>query len=108
MDVRRFGVVICGHSSHLSLTGNPKRVTTSRELVDSQPDGRALRVHLVRYSRVIPVAGGIASRNPRSSSPAHILRRKSPKRLALGKIDHLAFCGLYRLSPTVLDALKIL
>src|SRR5215471_12997419 len=38
----------------------------------------------------------------------NILRRKSPKRLALGKIDRLIFCGLYRLSPTVLDALKIL
>jgi hypothetical protein len=28
--------------------------------------------------------------------------------VALGKIDRLVFCGLYRLSPTVLDALKIL
>jgi hypothetical protein len=51
-------------------TGNPKRLTSSRESVDSQPDGRGLRVHLVRYSRAIPVAGGIASRNPRSTSPA--------------------------------------
>ena len=38
----------------------------------------------------------------------NILRRKSPKRVALGKIDRLVFCGLYRLSPTVLDALKML
>jgi transposase-like protein len=51
-------------------TGNPKRLTSSRESVDSQPDGRGLRVHLVRHSRAIPVAGGVASRNPRSSSPA--------------------------------------
>jgi hypothetical protein len=28
--------------------------------------------------------------------------------MALGKIDRLIFCGLYRLSPTVLDALKVL
>jgi hypothetical protein len=34
----------------------------------------------------------------------NILRRKSPKRVALGKIDRPVFCGLYRLSPTVLDA----
>jgi hypothetical protein len=38
----------------------------------------------------------------------NILYRRSPKRVALGKIDRLVFCGLYRLSPTVLDALKIL
>ena len=38
----------------------------------------------------------------------NILRRRSPKRMALGKIDRLVFCALYRLSPTVLDALKIL
>ena len=38
----------------------------------------------------------------------NILRRRSPKRVALGKIDRLVFCGLYRLSPKVLDALKIL
>jgi hypothetical protein len=38
----------------------------------------------------------------------NILRRRSPKRVVLGKIDRLVFCGLYRLSPTVLDALKIL
>ena len=37
----------------------------------------------------------------------NILHRRSPKRVALGKIDRLVFCGLYRLSPTVLDALKI-
>jgi hypothetical protein len=65
-------------------------------------------VHLVRYSRAVPVAGGIASRNPRSSHQLNILRRRSPKRVVLGKIDRLVFCGLYRLSPTVLDALKIL
>ena len=38
----------------------------------------------------------------------NILRRRSPKRVALGNIDRLVFCGLYRWSPTVLDALKIL
>jgi hypothetical protein len=37
----------------------------------------------------------------------NVLRRKSPKRVAVGNIDRLVFCGLYRLSPKVLDALKI-
>jgi hypothetical protein len=38
----------------------------------------------------------------------NILHRRSPKRVALGKIDRLVFCGLYRLFPTVLYGLKIL
>jgi hypothetical protein len=38
----------------------------------------------------------------------NILRRRSPKRVGLGKVDRLVFCGLYRLSPAVLNALKIL
>ena len=38
----------------------------------------------------------------------NILRRRSPKRMVLGKVDRLVFCGLYRLSPAVLNALKIL
>jgi hypothetical protein len=37
----------------------------------------------------------------------NVLRRKSPKRVVVGDIDRLLFCGLYRLSPKVLDALKI-
>jgi hypothetical protein len=38
----------------------------------------------------------------------NVLRRRSPKRVVFGKIDRLVFCVLYCLSPTVLDALKIL
>src|SRR6266508_545341 len=38
----------------------------------------------------------------------NVLRRKSPKRLAFGNIDRLVFAGLYRLTPGVLDVLKIL
>ena len=38
----------------------------------------------------------------------NVLRRKSPKRVAVGTIDRLVFVGLYRFSPKVLDALKIL
>jgi hypothetical protein len=88
--------------------GNTKLLTSSRESVDSQPDGRALRVHLLRYSRAIPVAGALQAEILVLRHQLNILRRKSPKRVALGKIDRLVFCGLYRLSPTVLDALKIL
>ena len=38
----------------------------------------------------------------------NVLRRKSPNRLAFSNIDRLVFTGLFRLSPNVLDALKIL
>jgi hypothetical protein len=37
----------------------------------------------------------------------NVLRRKSPQRLGFSSIDRLVFAGLYRLSPGVLDALKI-
>ena len=37
----------------------------------------------------------------------NILRRATPKRVALGSIDRLVFVGLYRLAPGVLEALKI-
>jgi hypothetical protein len=39
----------------------------------------------------------------------NVLTRKWPKqRVAVGNIDRLVFCGLYRGSPKVLGALKIL
>jgi transposase InsO family protein len=38
----------------------------------------------------------------------NILQRKSTKRAAFKSVDRLAFAGLYRLVPGVLDALKIL
>jgi hypothetical protein len=38
----------------------------------------------------------------------NILRRKSPKRVALSSIDRLVLVGLYRLAPGVLDALEII
>jgi hypothetical protein len=38
----------------------------------------------------------------------NVLRRKSPKRIAFNNVDRLVFTGLYRLAPSVLDALKIL
>ena len=37
----------------------------------------------------------------------NVLRRTSPKRVALNNIDRLLLVGLYRLATGVLDALKI-
>ena len=62
---------------------------------------------MVRYSRVIPVAGSIASRNPRSSPSAQY---SAPFAEAGSPWQDRSpgICALYRLSPTMLDALKIL
>src|SRR3979490_1952771 len=38
----------------------------------------------------------------------NVLRRKSPKRVALSSIDRLLLVGLYRLAPRGLEALKII
>src|SRR6266478_9525428 len=38
----------------------------------------------------------------------NVLRRKSPKRVALSSIDRLLLVGLYRIAPEVLDTLKII
>ena len=38
----------------------------------------------------------------------NVLRRRSPKRVAVGNLDRLVFVGLCHLAPKVLDALKIL
>ena len=37
----------------------------------------------------------------------NVLRRNSPKRVALGNIDRFVFVGLYRLAPLVLEAMKV-
>ena len=38
----------------------------------------------------------------------NVLRRKSPRRVALGNIDRVVLIGLYRLAPKVLETLKII
>jgi hypothetical protein len=38
----------------------------------------------------------------------NVLRRKSPKRFAVGNFDRLVFVGLYRLVPGIVDALAII
>jgi len=38
----------------------------------------------------------------------NVLRRKSPKRVAVSSIDRLLLVGLYRLAPGILKALKII
>jgi transposase InsO family protein len=37
----------------------------------------------------------------------NVLRRRSPRRVAVSNVDRVVFVGLYRLAPKVLDALKV-
>jgi hypothetical protein len=85
--------------------GNSNWLTVSCESADNRSNERSLPIDLVRDGRTRPLAGSIASRNPNVvlRHQLNALRRKSPKRVAVGNIDRLPFVGLYRL-----DALKIL
>jgi hypothetical protein len=89
-------------------TANPRRLTGTRESVDTLPDEGYLRVDLVCPDRSSPVAGRVGSRSFGSRHQLNVLRRKCPKRVLFSNIDRVVFAGLYRLAPGVLDALKIL
>src|ERR1035437_937619 len=67
----------------------------------SQPD-------LVGAGIIVPIAGLVGSRDPGPSASVNILRRHSPKRQTFSAMDRLIFAGLYRLAPTVLNALAVL
>ncbi len=72
-------------------------------------DERSFQADLVCLDRAVPVAGCVGSRNPCVlRHQLNVVRRKSPKRVALSSIDRLLLVGLYRLVPGVLDALKII
>jgi hypothetical protein len=88
----------------LSLSETQKRLTDSGESADNRFNERSLPIDLVRDCRAL--ASSIASRNTGPSTSAQW--RKSPKRVIFGNIDRLLFVGLYRFSPKVLEALKIL
>jgi hypothetical protein len=84
------------------------KATSPRESVDSRPDGRSMRLDLVCYSRAFPVVGGLQAEILVLRHQLNVLRRRSPKQVAVSNFDRLVFIGLYRLAPKVLDALKIL
>jgi hypothetical protein len=103
-----------GSSSSIELgfppvpTANPKQLTVTRD--------RLIIVAMGELFRLIWWAA-VGLFRPRSALQAEILvlrhhlnvlRRRSPERAAVINTDRLVFTGLYRLSPDVLDALKIL
>src|SRR5215813_10517232 len=89
-------------------TANPKQLTVTRD--------RLIIVAMGDLFKLIWWAA-VGLFRPRSALQAEILvlrhqlnvlRRRSPKRVALSSVDRLVFTGLYRLAPRVLDALRIL
>src|SRR6202008_2811692 len=70
-------------------------------------DERCLQPDLVGNDRIVPVASVAASRDLDASSSTQRAACKSPQRITFTSIDRLVFAGLYRLAPSVLDALKI-
>src|SRR5215813_4842109 len=89
-------------------TANPKQLTVTRD--------RLIIVAMGDLFKLIWWAA-VGLFRPRSALQAEILvlrhqlnvlRRRSPKRVAVSNIDRLVFTGLYRLAPDALDALKIL
>ena len=69
-------------------TANPTLVTIACESADHRCDEGLLQLDLVRSGRPVPVAGGAASRNPGVlRHQLNVLRRKSPRRVALGNFD---------------------
>ena len=67
-----------------------------------------MRVDLVRQGWAAPVAGTLRAEILVSRQQLNALGRKSPKRVAVSKVDRLVFVTLYCLAPKVLDALKML
>ena len=97
-----------GQTAALVPTANPKQLTVPRD--------RLIIVAMGELFRLIWWAA-VGLFRPRSSLQSEILvlrhqlnvlRRRSPKRVAVSNIDRLVFNWLYRLAPDALGALKIL
>src|SRR4029077_8170397 len=67
----------------------------------------SLQPDLVGAGIIGPIAGLVGSRDLGPSASVNILRRHSPKRQTFSALDRLIFVELYRLAPTVLNALAV-
>jgi hypothetical protein len=68
---------------------------------------RSLQPDLVGAGIIVPIAASLAAEILALRHQINILRRHSPKRQTFSAMDRLIFAGLYRLAPTVLNALAI-
>jgi transposase InsO family protein len=89
-------------------TANPKRLTVVSESVDSRGMGDLYRLIWCVVVGLFRSRASLQAEILVLRHQLNVLRRKAPKRVVLSSIDRLAFVGLYRLAPEMLDALKIL
>ena len=92
----------------LALTGNPKRLTSSANPLIVSPMGELFGFIWCAIAGLFQSRAALQAKILALRYQLNILHRRSSKRIALRRIDRLVFCGLCRLSPTVLDELKIL
>jgi transposase InsO family protein len=59
------------------------------------------------FTRLFRPRASLEAEIPVLRHQLNVLRRKSPRRIAFTGFDRMVFAGLYRLAPSVLDALKI-
>jgi hypothetical protein len=78
-----------------------------RESVDASSHGRGDQTDLVCSHWALPITSFARGGDPGAAPPAHVLRRKAPKRLAFSSFDRLFFASLYRIAPGVVNALVI-
>jgi hypothetical protein len=88
--------------------GNPIRLARVANRVMLMPDGRCSHAAVDRpdqlNSRLRLEAEILVLRQQIN---VNVLRRRSPKRFVFGTFDRLVFVVLYRLAPTIVDALAI-
>ena len=78
------------------------------ESADYRCDEGLVQLDLVRSGRLVRSRVALQAEILVLRHQLNVLRRKSPKRMALGNIDRVVLIGLYRLAPKVLEALKII
>src|SRR3977135_2027462 len=88
-------------------TANPKQLTEASESVDSSTMSDLCRLIWCTLIGLLRSRAALEAEVLVLRHQLNVLRRKSPKRVALKSIDRLLLVGLYRLVPEVLDALKI-
>src|SRR6266542_3404977 len=70
-------------------------------------DGRGFHFIVVCAHRLVSLTSAARSGNPGSPASAQCAAAQFPKRFAFSTFDRLAFVGLYRLVPGIVDALAI-
>ena len=88
-------------------TVNPT-LAQSRESGDAPSDGGYAQTDLVGVIGLFRSRASLEGEIVALRHQLNVLRRKAPKRLAFSNFDRLIFASLYRISPTIVNALVII